>query len=126
MSVKFCVERMRIFRLVKTFFPLAGIIISFILVTKEWHLQTESRHTVEHILLRNSTRTVEWKTTLVPISPQPKIDVTKHTTWAQKLSNYDPQKDQTIVIIGAGPTGLGAAYRLLELGILDTNTQVRA
>ncbi len=28
-------------------------------------------------------------------------------------------KDDTIVVIGAGPTGLGAGYRLVELGHTD-------
>ena len=31
---------------------------------------------------------------------------------------------QRVVIIGAGPTGLGAAHRLAKLGVLRSNTQV--
>ena len=34
------------------------------------------------------------------------------------------EKKQRIVIIGAGPTGLGEAYRLYELGVLRSKTQV--
>ena len=33
-------------------------------------------------------------------------------------------KKQRVVIIGAGPTGLGVAYRLYELGVLRSKTQV--
>ena len=36
----------------------------------------------------------------------------------------DRNKTQRIVMIGAGPTTLGAAYRLYELGVLASNTQV--
>ena len=36
----------------------------------------------------------------------------------------DRTKQQRIVIIGAGPTGLGAAHRLYNMGILNSNTQV--
>ena len=36
----------------------------------------------------------------------------------------DRNKTQRIVMIGAGPTALGAAYRLYELGVLASNTQV--
>ena len=44
----------------------------------------------------------------------------------QKCSGplIDVTKKQRIVIIGTGPTGLGAARRLYELGILNGNTQV--
>ena len=38
--------------------------------------------------------------------------------------SFQPSKNQRIVILGAGPTGLGAAYRLYELGILHSCTQV--
>ena len=34
------------------------------------------------------------------------------------------EKKQRIVIIGTGPTGLGAANRLIKLGVLRSNTQV--
>ena len=36
----------------------------------------------------------------------------------------DLEKKQRIVIIGAGPTGLGVAHRLYKLGVLRSNTQV--
>ena len=39
-------------------------------------------------------------------------------------SCIDVKKKQHIVIIGAGPTGLGAAHRLSTLAVLRSNTQV--
>ena len=36
----------------------------------------------------------------------------------------DLGKNQRIVIIGSDPTGLGAAHRLCELGVMNSNTQV--
>ncbi len=42
----------------------------------------------------------------------------------QKCYEIDPNTTQRIVLIGAGPTSLGAAHRLYELGILRSKTQV--
>ena len=42
----------------------------------------------------------------------------------QKCAKINLEKKQRIVIIGAGPTGLGVAYRLYELGVLRSRTQV--
>ena len=38
-------------------------------------------------------------------------------------TGIDIEKKQCIVIIGAGPTGLGAIHRLTKLGVLCSNTQ---
>ena len=42
----------------------------------------------------------------------------------EECFKVDLEKKQRIVIIGAGPTGLGVAYRLYELGVLCSKTQV--
>ena len=39
-------------------------------------------------------------------------------------TGIDVEKKQRIVIIGVGPTGLGAAHRLTKLGVLRSNMQV--
>ena len=42
----------------------------------------------------------------------------------QRCFNINMEKKQRIVITGAGPTALGVAYRLYELGVLRSKTQV--
>ena len=39
-------------------------------------------------------------------------------------TGIDIEKKHHVVIIGAGPTGLGATHRLTKLGVLCSNTQV--
>ena len=46
-----------------------------------------------------------------------------YASWSCE-TGIDMEKKQRIVIIGAGPTGLGAVHRLTELGVLRSNTQV--
>ena len=40
--------------------------------------------------------------------------------------HFNREKEQIIVIIGSGPTGLGALHRLYELGVLNSATKVIA
>ncbi len=43
---------------------------------------------------------------------------------ADQVCYIDRNKTQQNVLIGAGPTALGVAYRLYNLGVLASNTQV--
>ena len=45
-------------------------------------------------------------------------------TICPRYVNYDCKKKQRIVVIGTGPTGLGAVHRLHQLGTMNSNTQV--
>ena len=47
-----------------------------------------------------------------------------HAGWKCPETGINLEKYQRIVVIGAGPTGLGAAHRLAKLGVLRSNTQV--
>ena len=69
-------------------------------------------------------------------SKGPTFDLFKHSPEGKEMKSTkssggngpnilsNSAKEQRLVIIGAGPTALGAAKRLFELGIMRTNTQV--
>ena len=77
-------------------------------------------------LLYNLTLLQDWRMAHYGARPTPSIDPILHNgaAFTVKTDTAPQLKDNPkIVIIGAGPTGLCAAYRLTELGYASQSTK---